>query len=72
MSPVIWSGRGGRGKKAKGRKEQRMRGINDRETLISGPSGDFFAARGHFLDVSEGVVKNCRWTRIDTLSLIEV
>ena len=46
MSPVIWSGRGGRGKKAKGRKEQRMRGINDRETLISGPSGDFFAARG--------------------------
>ena len=45
MSPVIWSGRGGRGKKAKGRKEQRMRGINDRETLISGPSGDFFAAR---------------------------
>ena len=44
MSPVIWSGRGLREKEEK-RQEERMRGINDRETLISGPSGDFFAAR---------------------------
>ena len=60
----------------------RMRGINDRETLISGPSGDFFVAWGTLLGrrlVRLGmglerreVVKNCRWTRIDTLSLIEV
>ena len=61
----------------------RMRGINDRETLISGPSGDFFVALGALLgrcsvrwemglNGEREVVKNCRWTRIDTLSLIEV
>ena len=52
MSPVIWSGRGLRGgwsEKKKG--AGRMRGINDRETLISGPSGDFLWLGGHYLDV---------------------
>ena len=53
------------------------RGINDRETLISGPSGDFCVGcreRGGALHTIERrvVVKKCCWTRIDTRSFIKV